>query len=101
MNTCEFKSKCTTNKNGRVIFRWEHEKVLEDMRERVKNNPDSVKKRNCMSEHPFGTIKRSFNHGYFLTKGLVKVGGEMGLTMLAYNLSLIHISEPTRLGMIS
>src|SRR5450756_2855182 len=42
-NTCEFKSKCTNNKNGRVIFRWEHEKVLEDMRERVKNNPDSVK----------------------------------------------------------
>lgn len=85
-NTCEFKSKCTSNKNGRVIFRWEHEKVLEDMRERVKNNPDSVKKRNCMSEHPFGTIKRGFNHGYFLTKGLVKVGGEMGLTMLAYNI---------------
>jgi len=85
-NTCEFKSKCTNNKNGRVIFRWEHEKVLEDMRERVKNNPDSVKKRNCMSEHPFGTIKRGFNHGYFLTKGLVKVGGEMGLTMLAYNI---------------
>src|SRR5450756_416957 len=85
-NTCEFKSKCTNNKNGRVIFRWEHEKVLEDMRERVKNNPDSVKKRNCMSEHPFGTIKRGFNHGYFLTKGLVKVAGEMGLTMLAYNI---------------
>jgi len=69
-----------------VIFRWEHEKVLEDMRERVTNNPDSVKKRNCMSEHPFGTIKRGFNHGYFLTKGLVKVGGEMGLNMLAYNI---------------
>jgi transposase len=85
-NTCEFKSKCATNKNGRVIFRWEHEKVLEDMRERVKNNPDSVKKRNCMSEHPFGTIKRGFNQGYFLTKGLVKVAGEMGLTMLAYNI---------------
>ncbi|MBU3967261.1 MAG: IS1182 family transposase [Euryarchaeota archaeon] len=85
-NTCEFKSKCTTNKNVRVIFRWEHEKVLEDMRERVKNNPDSVRKRNCMSEHPFGTIKRGFNQGYFLTKGLVKVAGEMGLTMLAYNI---------------
>jgi hypothetical protein len=55
-----------------VIFRWEHEKVLEDMREQGKNNPDSVKKRNCMSEHP--SIRRGFNQGYFLNKGLVKVG---------------------------
>lgn len=85
-STCEFKSKCTSNKNGRVIFRWEHERVLEDMRERVKNNPDIIRKRNCMSEHPFGTMKRGFNQGYFLLKGLVKVGGEMGLTMLAYNI---------------
>jgi transposase len=85
-NTCEFKSKCTSNKNGRVIFRWEHEKVLEDMRERVKNDPDIIRKRNCMSEHPFGTMKRGFNQGYFLLKGLVKVGGEMGLTILAYNI---------------
>ncbi len=54
--------------------------------ESIKNNPDSVKKRNCMSEHPFGTIKRGFNQGYFLAKGLVKVAGEMGLTMLAYNI---------------
>jgi transposase len=85
-STCEFKSKCTSNKNVRVIFRWEHERVLEDMRERVKNNPDIIRKRNCMSEHPFGTMKRGFNQGYFLLKGLVKVGGEMGLTMLAYNI---------------
>jgi len=77
-NTCEFKSKCTSNKNGRVIFRWEHEKVLEDMRERVKNNPDIIRKRNCMSEHPFGTMKRGFNQGYFLLKGAGESGGRNG-----------------------
>lgn len=38
-----------------------------------------------MSEHPLGTIKRGFNQWYLLLKGLMKVGGEMGLTMLAYN----------------
>jgi hypothetical protein len=52
----------------------------------VKKNPDIIRRRNCMSEHPFGTMKRGFNQGYFLLKGLVKVGGEMGLTMLAYNI---------------
>lgn len=85
-STCEYKSKCTRNKNGRVIFRWEHEEILDDMRKRVKENKDVVKKRNCMCEHPFGTIKRGLNQGYLLLKGLKKVGGEIGLTMLAYNM---------------
>jgi len=31
-------------------------------------------------------MKRNFNHGYFLTRGIDKVGGEMGLTVLAYNI---------------
>ena len=35
---------------------------------------------------PFGTIKRGFNQGYLLLKGLSKVRGEMGLTFLAYNI---------------
>lgn len=85
-SSCESKSKCTRNKNGRVIFRWEHEGILDDMRKRVKENKDVVKKRNCLCEHPFGTIKRGFNQGYLLLKGLRKVGGEMGFTMIAYNM---------------
>jgi hypothetical protein len=37
-------------------------------------------------EHPFGTMKRAFNQGYVLLKGLKKVNGEVGFTMLAYNI---------------
>ena len=37
-------------------------------------------------EHPFGTMKRAFNQGYLLLKGLRKVKGEVGFTMLAYNM---------------
>jgi len=85
-SSCESKSRCIRNKNGRVIFRWEHEEILEDMKQRVKDKKDVVKKRNCMCEHPFGTIKRGFNQGYLLLKGFRKVGGEVGFTMLAYNL---------------
>src|SRR4030066_918892 len=45
-STCEFKSKCTQSKKGRVIFRWEHEKILDDMRKRVKDDKEVVKNRN-------------------------------------------------------
>lgn len=42
--------------------------------------------RKCLSEHPFGTIKRALGHYYFLLKGLAKVNAEMGLFCLSYNL---------------
>ena len=34
----------------------------------------------------FGTIKRHWNQGFFLTRGLSKVKAEMSLTVLAYNI---------------
>jgi hypothetical protein len=40
-------------------------------------------------EHPFGTMKRAFNQGYLLLRGLRKVSGEVGFTMLAYNMSRV------------
>ncbi|MCE8427054.1 MAG: transposase, partial [Candidatus Methanoperedens sp.] len=64
----------------------EDEEILDDMRKRVNDKKNVIKKRNCMCEHPFGTIKRGFNQGYLLLKGLRKVGGEMGFTMIAYNM---------------
>lgn len=42
--------------------------------------------RKCLSEHPFGTIKRALGQYYFLLKGFVKVKAEMGLFCLSYNL---------------
>lgn len=86
---CQFKNKCTRSPQGRVIYRWEHEEILEQMRERTKNNNDMVKRRQELSEHPFGTIKRAFNQGYMLLKRLAKVGGEMALTMLAYDVTRV------------
>ncbi len=42
--------------------------------------------RKCLSEHPFGTIKRAMHSNYFLLKGKEKVGGEFALFCLGYNL---------------
>ena len=53
---------------------------------RIAGDKEVVKKRKCIVEHPFGTIKRSMDAGYCLTKGIHKVRGEFALTFLAYNL---------------
>lgn len=83
---CLCKPKCTRNPGGRIIYRWEHEEILEEMKRRVENNREKVKKRQWLSEHPFGTIKSAFNQGYMLMRGIEKVGVEMSLSILAYNI---------------
>ena len=47
---------------------------------------EKMKKRMSISEHPFGTIKRTLGQYYFLLKGLVKTNAEMSLFCLSYNL---------------
>ena len=51
--------------------------------------PDKVKRRKSIVEHPFGTIKHSMGQGYFLTRGLSGVRTEISLTMLAYNIKRV------------
>lgn len=90
-NACKrcpfFMTKCTKNRiHGRMIKRWEHEEILEEMKQRIKEEPNKVEVRKTLTEHPFGTIKRAFNQGYLLLKGLRKVTGEVGFTMLTYNM---------------
>ena len=50
--------------------------------------PDRQKmsQRMCISEHPFGTIKRWMDAGYYLLRGERKVDGETALMCLGYNL---------------
>jgi transposase len=87
--TCPIKEKCTTNQRGRRITRWVDEKFLEDMARRVRARPEMMRRRQQLSEPPFGTIKRAMGHGYFLMKGLNKVGAEMSLTILSYNIKRV------------
>ena len=47
---------------------------------------EKMSRRLCLSEHPFGTIKRAMNAGYFLLRGKEKVDGETALMCLGYNL---------------
>jgi transposase len=86
---CERRSRCTENKRGRRITRWVDEGLLEEMERRVQAEPEKVKRRKSIVEHPFGTIKHRMNQGYFLMRGLPKVRCEMSLTVLAYNIKRV------------
>ncbi len=83
---CALKPQCTRSAQGRRITRWAYEDLLEDMQRRVRASPEKMALRKQLVEHPFGTIKRAWNQGYFLTRGLECVNAEMSLTVLAYNL---------------
>jgi transposase len=86
---CQIKSQCTRNKRGRRISRWVDEAILEKMGERVRANPEKMKKRKELAEHPFGTMKRGMASGYFLMRGIKKVAAEMSLTVMGYNIKRV------------
>lgn len=54
---------------------------------KIKFRPDRKKmdKRKNLSEHPFGTIKRSLGGTYFLLRGLKNIAAEFALLCLGYN----------------
>ncbi|MFR7832312.1 MAG: hypothetical protein ACLU3F_13760 [Blautia wexlerae] len=45
----------------------------------LKPDKEKTNQRMCLSEHPFGTIKRAMGATYFLLKGMRKVAGEFAL----------------------
>ena len=87
-SACPLRSRCTRNKLGRIIYRSEYQDVIDRLRARQREGEglDKLNRRKEIVEHPFGTIKRAFNQAYLLLKGLRKVNGEVGFTMLAYNM---------------
>ena len=79
-------TKCTGNKVGRVIWRWIHEEVVDDVRRRMRSHPEVMGERKKVVEHTFGTLKRVFGASFLLLRGLGKVSGEVGLLLFSYNL---------------
>jgi hypothetical protein len=88
--TCPLRPQCTTGqKHGRRIRRWVEQEVLERLQERIRGQPELLKERKKLAEHPFGTIKRTMDQSYFLMKGIKKVTTETSLTVLSYNLKRV------------
>jgi transposase len=82
---CAVKSRCTTGRERR-IKRWEHEHVVEAMQARLDRMPDAMRVRRRTVEHVFGTLKDWMGRSHFKMRTLERVGTEMSLHVLAYNL---------------
>lgn len=82
---CEYKTRCTTAVKGRIITRSKDQDFLDKVDARTQENMDKYLQRQMIVEHPFGTIKRTMNAGYYLCRGMESVLGETSLIMLAYN----------------
>src|SRR5208283_3324815 len=69
---CSVRSRCTRNKRGRYMFRGEFDGAVDRLRVRLASSEgrEKVRLRRMLAEHPFGTMKRAFNQGYLLLKGL-------------------------------
>jgi transposase len=83
--SCSMKLRCTTGPNRR-LSRWIHEDVLDATEARINQEPDRMKARRETVEHPFATLKLWMGYTHFQMRTLERVGAEMSLHVLAYNL---------------
>jgi transposase len=82
---CPLKADCTTGKERR-IKRWEKEHILEAAAAELKEEPEAMRRRKEIVEHPYATIKHCMGATHFVMKGLPNVRAEMSLHVLVYNL---------------
>ena len=80
---------CTRDQYARRITRRPEEAQVLAMRERLARRSDLMARRKAAVEHPFGTLKRGMDMGYFLLRGRERVNGEFSLSVLAYNLKRV------------
>ena len=85
-DVCKNREKCTKSKTGREITVSTFDTELKDIEKNTLEKNHIYKKRGCIVEHPFGTIKRHFGYDHFLRRGFASVQSEIGLILLAYNL---------------
>jgi transposase len=86
--SCALKAKCTTGKERR-IKRWEKEHILEAAEAELKKQPEAMRRRKQIVEHPYATIKHCMGATHFVMKRLPNVQAEMSLHVLAYNLKRV------------
>jgi len=86
--SCPLKAKCTTGKERR-IKRWEKEHILEAAAAELKKQPEAMRMRKKIVEHPYATIKHCMGATHFVMKRLPNVQTEMSLHVLAYNLKRV------------
>jgi len=87
------KKKCTTSKfkqvdlkDGQTELRNRIRGMVNKVKITLTPDKEKIKKRKCVVEHPFGTVKRSLDGSYFLLIGEEKVTADSAFLFLAYNI---------------
>jgi transposase len=88
-DACPLRARCVDKSQTRTVCRWEHEEVMERHRERMKDAAVLMRRRACLVEHPFGTLKCRAGYRHFLVRGFNKVRGEWSLMALCYNFARV------------
>jgi transposase len=89
-SACPLRGRCLSAKaQRRTVYRWEHEDVIERHRARMKDAGALMRRRACLAEHPFGTLKCRAGYRHFLVRGFNKVRGEWSLMALCYNFARV------------
>ena len=86
---CKNNDKCTTAKDGKRVLRGPNEPIAEQLCERLKDGMAKYRNRQNIVEHPFGTIKRTMNFYYLLTRKFKMVRGEVSVAIFTYNLKRV------------
>jgi transposase len=83
---CALKDRCTGAKRRYIQRHW-HEAAFERMQQRLAANPQMMRLRRSLAEHPFGQLKRwVLGDGPLLLRGMQGARTEMALAVLARNL---------------
>ena len=90
------KDTCTKGKR-KEIERSQYQDVVDENNKRTLENLQLYKQRPLMTEHIFGTFKRSWGYTYTLLKGIKKVNTEMSIIFTVYNvrraMSILGVEE--------
>ncbi|MDF0523239.1 transposase [Bradyrhizobium yuanmingense] len=88
--SCSLRAACLTEKAKlRIVYRWEHEDVVERHLARMRDAGAMMRRRSAVVEHPFGTLKCRAGYRHFLLRGFDKVRGECSLMVLSYNFTRV------------
>jgi len=84
---CPHINSCTNGKRGfRTVTRGEYADIFDEADQSFTTNIELYRLRQQIVEHPFGTVKRTMDGGYFLLRRRRKVRTEVALLFLGYNL---------------
>jgi len=84
---CPLSDNCAPDKKGyRTVYRGEYSDICDKADQVFRDNLNQYRLRQQIVEHPFGTVKRTMDGGYFLLRRRRKVRTEVALLFLGYNL---------------